>query len=124
MNKRRSIIYWIATVWLALGMTSTGIVQLIGMKENAEAMQQLGYPQYLSPILGISKLLGVVAILIPRYPILKEWAYAGFFFVMLGAILSNIAVGNPANHVFGPALLLILTIISWYFRPANRRITF
>lgn len=80
MSKRNKIIYWIATIWLALGMTSTGIVQILKMKEETEMMAHLGYPLYFLTILGVWKILGVIAILIPKYPLLKEWTYAGFFF--------------------------------------------
>ncbi|HLT50111.1 MAG TPA: DoxX family protein, partial [Aequorivita sp.] len=62
------------------------------------------------------------AILIPKYLLLKEWAYAGFFFAMSGAVISHIAVQDAAITLFGPILLLVLTVISWYFRPAERRI--
>ncbi|MBK6263832.1 DoxX family protein [Marivirga sp. S37H4] len=122
MKKRDKIIYWIATIWLSLGMVSTGIVQLIKMQEEVDMITNLGYPAYLLPILGIWKMLGVVAVLLPKFPLVKEWAYAGFFFVMSGAIFSHLAVGDGAKELFGPALLLILTVISWYFRPANRKI--
>ena len=122
MTKRNKIIYWVATVWLALGMTSTAIVQLIKMEEEVTNFTDLGYPIYLMTLLGVWKLLGVIAILIPKYLLLKEWAYAGFFFAMSGAVISHIAVQDAAITLFGPILLLVLTVISWYFRPAERRI--
>jgi uncharacterized membrane protein YphA (DoxX/SURF4 family) len=122
MSKRNKIIYWIATLWLALGMTSTGIVQLLKMKEEADMMAHLGYPLYFLTILGIWKILGVIAVLIPKFPLLKEWAYAGFIFVMSGAVFSHFAVGDSGIAYFGPSLLLVLTVISWYFRPAERKI--
>ena len=122
MTKRNKIIYWIATLWLALGMLSTGIVQLIKMKEEADMMAHLGYPLYILILLGVWKILGVVAVLIPKFPLLKEWAYAGFFFAMSGAIFSHLASGDEAITLFGPTLLLSLTVISWYFRPADRKI--
>jgi hypothetical protein len=122
MSKRNKIIYWIATIWLSLGMVSTGIVQLIHMEEEAQKMKALGYPMYFLTIIGVFKLLGVVAILIPKFLLVKEWAYAGFFFLMSGAILTHLAVGDRAVEFFGPALLFFLTIISWYFRPIDRKI--
>src|SRR6478735_6633086 len=122
MTKRNKIIYWIATLWLVLGMTSTGIVQLIKMKEEAELFSRLNYPEYLLTILGVWKILGVIAILIPKFPLVKEWAYAGFFFAMSGAVFSHFAVGDEAKEFFGPTLLIILTIVSWYFRPADRKL--
>ncbi|MFH6968157.1 DoxX family protein [Flavobacterium sp. FlaQc-28] len=121
MSKRNKIIYWIATLWLALGMTATGIVQLLKMKDEAEMITRLGYPLYFLTFLGVWKLLGVIAILIPKFSLLKEWAYAGFFFVMTGAVFSHFAVGDAAKDYFGPILLIVLTIVSWYFRPAERK---
>ncbi len=122
MTKRNKIIYWIATTWLALGMLSTGLVQLIQMKEEVDMITHLGYPLYFLTILGVWKMLGVVTVLIPKFPLLKEWAYAGFFFAMSGAIFSHIASEDGAKEFFGPLLLLILTSVSWYFRPADRKI--
>lgn len=122
MKKRNKIIYWIATIWLSLGMLSTGIVQLMRIQEEVDVFAQLGYPAYLMTILGVWKILGVVAILIPRYPLLKEWAYAGFFFAMSGAVFSHFSVGDEAVHYFGPVLLLVLIAASWYFRPADKKV--
>lgn len=122
MSKRDKIIYWIATCWLSLGMTSSGIVQIIKLKEETEVMQNLGYPLYFLSIIGIWKLLGVIAILIPKYPLLKEWAYAGFVFTMTGALFSHMAINDKATEYFGPSLLLVLTALSWYYRPADRKI--
>jgi hypothetical protein len=122
MSKRNKIIYWIATAWLALGMLSTGMVQLLKMEEEVDNIRQLGYPVYILTILGIWKILGVVSVLIPKFPLLKEWAYAGFFFAMTGATFSRLAAGNSINEIFPSLLLLILTVISWYFRPADRKL--
>lgn len=126
MTKKNRIIYWIATIWLALGMVSTGAVQLSHMKTGAggeDSIRELGYPTYLLTLLGIWKLLGVIAVLIPKFPLLKEWAYAGFFFAMTGAIFSHIASGNGFGEIFPSLLLFVLTIVSWYFRPAGRKIS-
>ena len=122
MTKRNKIIYWVSTLWLALGMTSTGIVQFIKMKEEVDLFNRLGYPIYFLTILGIWKILGVVAVLIPRFPLLKEWAYAGFFFAMSGAVFSHLASGSAALDYFGPVLLIVLTVTSWYFRPEDRKV--
>lgn len=122
MTKRDKIIYWISTVWLALGMSSTGTVQILKLKEEVDMMAHLGYPLYFLTLIGVWKILGVIAILIPKFPLLKEWAYAGFFFTMLGAIVSHLAVGDGAKDLFGPLLLLLLTFVSWYFRSSDRKI--
>jgi len=122
-EKRNKIIYWIATPWLSLGMLSGSIAQLLHVKETLEGITHLGYPAYFLTIIGIWKILGVIAILIPKFPLLKEWAYAGFFFIMTGALFSHIASGDAAKENFGPVLLLVLIIVSWYFRPAGRKIS-
>jgi hypothetical protein len=123
-GKSGLIIYWIATGWLALGMLSTGMVQLLQLKEETAFITEMGYPGYFLVLLGVCKILGVLVLLIPKFPLLKEWAYAGFFFMMAGAVFSHIAMGNPMNELFPPLLLLVLTILSWYFRPAGRKISF
>jgi uncharacterized membrane protein YphA (DoxX/SURF4 family) len=122
MTKRNKIIYWICTIWLALGMVSTGIVQLLRVKEEVAMFTKLGYPVYLLTLLGIWKLLGVIAVLIPKSPILKEWAYAGFFFAMSGAAFSHLVNRDQPKELFGPLLLLTLTVASWYFRPPDRKL--
>ena len=126
MKKRNKIIYWIATIWLSLGMLSTGVVQLFKLKGDGtgsvDSMTDLGYPAYVVTILGIWKILGVVALLIPKLPLLKEWAYAGFFFMMSGAVFTHLAAGNAISEIFPSLLLLILTVVSWYFRPAERKL--
>lgn len=122
MSKRNTIIYWVSTIWLTLGMLSTAFVQLIKDKEEVENITQLGYPVYLLTIIGVWKILGVVAVLTPRSPLIKEWAYAGFFFVMSGAMFSRIAAGSPILEILPSLLLLVLAILSWYFRPAERKI--
>jgi uncharacterized membrane protein YphA (DoxX/SURF4 family) len=122
MTKRNKIIYWIATLWLALGMLSSGIVQLFKVQTEGDFIAGLGYPVYFLTLLGIWKILGVVALLIPGFPLLKEWAYAGFFFVMSGAVFSHVASGDSVNEIFPSLLLLTLAVVSWYFRPADRKI--
>ena len=129
MKRRNKVIYWIATIWLASGMLASGILQLSGAEVEGAlsppgvyGIKQLGYPVYFLTIIGVWKILGVIAILIPAFPLLKEWAYAGFFFLVTGAVFSHIATGHPINEIFPSLLLLALTAISWYLRPAARRL--
>lgn len=121
-EKRNSIIYWIAALWLSLGMIATGLVQLMHVEEEINMMTRLGYPAHLLTIIGVWKFLGVIVVLIPRFPLLKEWAYAGFFFVMSGAVISHLAVADPVTELVGPLLLIALTATSWYFRPQSRTV--
>src|ERR1700722_11255830 len=96
-TRQNKIINWISTLWLVLGMVSTGAVQLLKGKTGAggvDMITHLGYPVYFLTILGVWKILGGVAVLIPKFPLLKEWAYAGFFFAMSGAALSHVASGS------------------------------
>lgn len=126
MKKKSRIIFWIATIWLSLGMLSTGAVQLFKLKGDGpgspESMTNLGYPAYFVMLLGIAKVSGVVVLLIPGSPLLKEWAYAGFFFIMSGAVYTHVAAGNSISEIFPSLLLLILTVVSWYFRPSDRKV--
>jgi hypothetical protein len=121
MTKTHKIIYWISTLWLSLGMVATGIVQITKSQQEVNNIIHLGYPVYFLTMLGIWKILGVVAILVPKFAVLKEWAYAGFFFAMSGALVSRFASGDSFSQIAPALLLLILTVVSWYFRPANRK---
>jgi DoxX-like protein len=126
MKKTNKIIYWISTIWLSLGMTSTGLAQLAKGKAGPaglDSLNHMGYPTYFLTLLGIWKILGVAAILVPKFRLLKEWAYAGFFFVGSGALFSHIASGDPVGAQFPAVLIVLLTMVSWYFRPAEKRLT-
>jgi len=128
-GRGKKIFYWITTIWLALGMLATGVQQLMKVQlegalspPGVYGITQLGYPVYVLTIIGFWKLLGVVALLIPKYPLLKEWAYAGIFFLLTAAIFSHIAVGHPMKELFPSVFLLVLTVVSWYCRPDTRKI--
>lgn len=124
MEKRNKIIYWVLTIFLSIGMLAGGIQQMLQIGGYNEIVTSLGYPLYLLSILGVWKILGVIAILIPRFPLLKEWAYAGFFFVMSGAFISHIVVGQAFVEAVPSLILMIVTVLSWYFRPVDRKIDF
>lgn len=122
-TKVNKIIYWIATIWLAFGLVSSGLVQLLRTKEELELMASLQYPVYFLSIIGTWKLFGAIAVLIPGFTLLKEWAYAGIFFFATGALASHLLMNHGFVEMIGPLLFLVLNIVSWYYRPANRRIT-
>ena len=123
MEKTKKIIYCVATGLLAIGMLQSGIFAVLRAKQWVDMITTLGYPLYFLTILGAWKILGVIAILIPGFKLLKEWAYAGFFFAMTGAIASHLASGDyGVKGLIGPFFQLIFVVLSWYFRPASRKI--
>lgn len=122
MTKTKKITYWVSTIFLSFGMLAGGIQQMLQIGGYNEIVTQLGYPLYLLSILGTWKILGVIAILFPKKPLLKEWAYAGFFFAMSAATISHLAVGQSITEALPSIILLLVTIASWYFRPNDRKI--
>ena len=123
MQKRNKMIYWIATALLAFGMLISGAQQLLHTKEMTGMVAHLGYPPYFMDILGVWKILGVIAILIPGFKLVKEWAYAGLFFTMTGALISHLATSDTGvREILGPVMQTVFIILSWYFRPADRKI--
>ena len=124
MMSKRAIGYWAATGFLATELSTGGILELC--HSNAAfgivmTIDHLGYPVYVLNILGVWKLLGALALLVPRFPILKEWAYAGVMFNMTGAIVSHLCSGDSVTKVLAPLMVLAATAVSWVLRPASRR---
>jgi uncharacterized membrane protein YphA (DoxX/SURF4 family) len=123
--KAKNIVYWTTTILVAFFM-SGGVVQIAQFKSNPHGVvPELGYPMYFFAIIGFWKVLGAIAILAPRFPRLKEWAYAGIFFDLTGAAISCAAVGVYGAygfHVIAPLLIAGLTVASWALRPPSRTI--
>ena len=108
--------------WLSV-CSQVACSNIFHTKGMTDIITPLGYPLYFLYILGTWKILGVIAILIPRFKLVKEWAYAGFFFVMTGALASHLATGDDTiKGIIGPFFQIVFIILSWYFRPADRRI--
>ncbi len=124
MEKRKLIWYWIITGILSFCIFSGGLVQFLQLKQTIEGFKVLGYPAYFLSIIGAWKMLGVIAILVPKFKLLKEWAYAGIFFTMTGAVISHIVCNDWHLQLIAPLVLAVFTVLSWYLRPASRRITF
>lgn len=120
-GKRQIVSYWIITGLLCLVMFAGGLSQFLQSKWQQEGMIQLGYPLYVNKILGVWKMLGVIALLIPGISIWKEWAYAGFTFILTGALMSHLAVGNGADKLIAPLILLVFTFVSWKTRSGVRK---
>ena len=113
MKRRSKTIYWVATGWLSLGMISTGMVQLLRVDEEVQKMTQLGYPVYLLTLLGVWKMLGVAAVLVSKFPLIKEWAYAGFFFDFILAASAHININD--GEQMASIVATVLLIVSYIF---------
>jgi uncharacterized membrane protein YphA (DoxX/SURF4 family) len=121
-SRKRIITYWVTTVIISAEFTVGGVMDLLRLPPFFALLKHLGYPGYFSIILGVWKVLGTVAVLAPRFPRLKEWAYAGMFFNMTGAAASHLAVGDPPVTLVAPTIFTGLVVTSWTLRPLDRRI--
>jgi len=119
MNTRTAT-YRIATAITAFVMATGGLAYVLGAQWAVAGVLDLGYPRYVVTLLGVWKLLGVLAILWPGFPRLKEWAYAGIAFDLSGAAVSHLAVGDPFWHLPLTLGLLAVAFVSWALRPAGR----
>jgi uncharacterized membrane protein YphA (DoxX/SURF4 family) len=116
----RVIGYWVTTGLLVFAVLSGGVAELARVPGNIEGILALGYPLYFVTIIGFWKVLGSIALLVPRFPRLKEWAYAGIFFNMTGAAVSHLVVGDEVWHAIVTSSLAVLTLASWALRPPGR----
>jgi uncharacterized membrane protein YphA (DoxX/SURF4 family) len=116
----KAISYWTTTGVVAFVLSTGGAAQLLQRPDNVDGLVHLGYPVYLGTILGFWKVLGAVALLVPRFPRLKEWAYAGCFFELTGAAASHALCGDGAGYVIGPLVFAALAVASWALRPQSR----
>ena len=119
---RGQIGYWIATALFCLALGGGGVMNLIHAEPQRITMEALGYPAYVMTLLGIFKLLGVVTLVLPALKRLKEWAYAGFTFDLIGAAFSHASAGDPAEALVPPTALLLVGAASYFLRPESRRL--
>jgi uncharacterized membrane protein YphA (DoxX/SURF4 family) len=129
MRKMKVIVYWAATAVIAFELLAGGVTDLVhggtdvvAGQPVVEVLAHLGYPAYLLTILGLWKLLGGIVLLAPRFPRLKEWAFAGAFFVYTGATASGVVRGwdDPSTLIWGPLIFAVITLVSWALRPQSR----
>jgi uncharacterized membrane protein YphA (DoxX/SURF4 family) len=124
-GKAKNIVYWTTTILVAFFIGGGGVAQVARVQGTVDGFVHiLGYPVYFVTILGVWKVLGVIAILVPRFPRLKEWAYAGIFFDLTGAAASNAAVGGYGAygfHIIAPLAIAGIMVASWALRPESRR---
>ncbi|MBC7851266.1 MAG: DoxX family protein [Chitinophagaceae bacterium] len=118
-KRSKGIWYWISTALLAFILFSGGLWLMTG---NQPMDAYLGFPAYFWQILGFCKILGGIAILVPRFPLLKEWAYAGIVFNLTGAAAARASVGDSTAHIIAPLVICGIAIASWFLRPESRKI--
>jgi uncharacterized membrane protein YphA (DoxX/SURF4 family) len=118
----RLIAYWLSSASIAFIFVSSGICYAIALPQVVEGVQHLGFPLHFIVLLGVWKVLGGIAILVPGLPRVKEWAYAGMFFDLTGAAFASTAVGNAWWHVVAPLSIAAMLVVSWTLRPASRRL--
>jgi len=121
-EKIKNIAYWVTTILGPASFVIGGVLNLAQTEQVVSVLNHLGYPAYFASILGMWKLLGAIAVVIPRFPRLKEWAYAGFFFDLTAASISRAAVGDSAADIVAPLVFLALVLASWALRPAGRKL--
>jgi hypothetical protein len=119
--KAKTIAYWVTTGLLVFCMTG-GFFELLSLETTVDGITRLGYPSYIVPALGLGKVLAIFAILWPGLPRLKEWAYAGIFFNMMGALVSHVARNDAAWTVVVSVAVAAITLASWALRPQSRRL--
>jgi len=123
--KKVNILYWVFTGLFAAGMLFSAIPNILVTKDSVDFMTGfLKYPEYIIPFLGVAKLLGVITILIPGFPRLKEWAYAGLLFDLVGAVFSILAVGSPIAGMWPMALYFIFFAGSYVYYHKKRELAF
>ncbi len=121
-EKWKIIVYWIATVLTAGNFAFGGVMYISRNPEVVAGLAQLGYPAYIASILGFWKLGSAIALMIPRFPLLKEWAYAGLVFNLTGASASNAFSGQPIGHIIAPLIVLAIAGVSYWLRSPDRRV--
>ena len=119
MTKTNAPIYWTATLFVVCIMTISGVLAIAHAPDMMKAMAHLGYPPYFSNLLGVSKLVGVCALLVPGIARLKEWAYVGFGITILSASYSHLLSGDGLLSL-EPLVTFAALIVSYWMRPPSR----
>jgi uncharacterized membrane protein YphA (DoxX/SURF4 family) len=121
-SKGRKIGYWVTTGVTALGCIAGGTFDALASPEAVAIFESLSYPKYLAHFIGVAKLLAALTILLPKFPRLKEWAYAGLAIDLIGASYSHVSSGHAIGEVITPLVVLAIAMASWYLRPADRKL--
>jgi hypothetical protein len=121
-SRTRAILYWIFTLFIAVNALGAGVSDILRASPLFEVLLRLGYPPHFATVLGIWKVLGAVALLAPRRPLLKEWAYAGMFFDFSSAVIAHGSAGDGFAALVAPVLSIGALAASWHLRPQSRRL--
>jgi DoxX-like family len=123
ISKARLRLYWLATLYVVISSFAAGIIDILHAPPLSNILEHLGYPPHFGTMLGAWKVLGAVALMVPRYPLVKEWAYAGMFFDFIGAVVAHASAGDSVVWYIGPVVSIAALITSWFLRPDSRRLT-
>lgn len=119
----KSVAYWVCTGLVVFFVGSGGIAYAIGVPDVVQGVVALGFPAHFVALLGVWKVLGAIAIAVPGFPLLKEWAYAGIVFDLTGAASATLATGGQWWHAAAPLSIAALVVVSWALRPERRRLS-
>jgi hypothetical protein len=122
--KRKVVAYWVCTAIIGLCIGSGGVAQALRLPQNVEGLTALGYPLHFIVLLGVWKVLGALTLVAPGLRLAKEWAYAGIFIDLSGAIVAVTANAGSAFHVIAPLVLIGFLVASWALRPESRRLPY
>jgi hypothetical protein len=121
-SRKAIVTYWVCTLFVALTALGAGIMDILHLEPLFGLLLHLGYPSYFATILGVWKVLGALVLVAPRYPLVKEWAYAGMVIDYSSAVISHAASGDPGGATVGPLVSILLLAASWHLRPPTRRL--
>jgi hypothetical protein len=114
--------YWAASLFVALTALVAGTADVLHAQPLYGVLLHLGYPSYFATLLGFWKIAGALVLLAPRWPLVKEWAYAGMFLDYSAATISHLASGDGAAAAVGPIFATAALTVSWWLRPTSRRL--
>jgi uncharacterized membrane protein (UPF0182 family) len=118
----KRVVYWVCTGLVVFFIGSGGLAYAMKAPAVVQGVVALGFPVHFIVLLGVWKVLGAIAILVPRFPLIKEWAYAGIMIDLTGAAYTSIATGGAWWHAAAPLAIAVLVATSWALRPESRRL--
>jgi len=121
-SRKATVVYWAGTLFVAVTALVAGAMDILHLDPLFGLLLHLGYPSYFAAILGVWKVLGALVLLAPRYPLVKEWAYAGTFIDYSSALISHMALGDAFGAMSGPIIAMVALAASWHLRPPSRRL--